>query len=86
MPKAPAGKTWVAPKDFTDVVTNNIHVVYRSTHDSGTSYGSAMPTFSDWPDAAAATQNGTPHGVAPILASGAWSPAGPDPTAASGEP
>ncbi|HTB60397.1 MAG TPA: non-reducing end alpha-L-arabinofuranosidase family hydrolase [Polyangia bacterium] len=66
-PKAPAGQTWVALKDFTDVVYNDVHIVYMSTHDTGTSYGSAMMTFSDWPDAATATQSVTPHGVAPTL-------------------
>jgi hypothetical protein len=66
-PKAPAGKTWVALKDFSDVVYNNMHIVYMSTHDTATSYGSAMFTFSDWSDAASATQSVTPHGVAPTL-------------------
>jgi hypothetical protein len=66
-PTAPAGKTWVALKDFSDVVYNNVHVVYMSTHDNATTYGSAMFMFSDWPDAATATQNVTPHGVAPTL-------------------
>jgi Glycosyl hydrolase family 62 len=66
-PKAPAGKTWVALKDFTDVVYNNMHIVYMSTHDDATTYGSAMFMFSDWPDAASATQVVTPHGVAPTL-------------------
>jgi hypothetical protein len=66
-PKAPAGKTWVALKDFSDVVYNNMHIVYMSTHDTATSYGSAMFTFSDWPNAATATQSVTPHGVAPTL-------------------
>jgi hypothetical protein len=66
-PKAPSGKTWVALKDFTNVVFNGMHIVYMSTHDTGTSYGSAMFTFADWPDAATATQNATPHGVAPTL-------------------
>jgi hypothetical protein len=66
-PMAPAGKTWVALKDFTNVVYNGLHIVYMSTHDTGTSYGSAMMTFSDWPDAASATQSVTPHGVAPTL-------------------
>ena len=66
-PNAPTGKTWVALKDFTDVVYNNMHIVYMSTHDTGTSYGSAMFTFGDWPGAATATQNVTPHGVAPTL-------------------
>src|SRR6185437_1211627 len=28
MPTAPAGKTWVALKDFSDVVMNGVHVVY----------------------------------------------------------
>ena len=66
-PKAPAGKTWVALKDFSDVVYNNMHIVYMSTHDTATSYGSAMFMFADWPDAASATQVATPHGVAPTL-------------------
>jgi hypothetical protein len=66
-PKAPAGKTWVALKDFSDVVYNNMHIVYMSTHDSATSYGSAMFMFGNWPDAATATQLVTPHGVAPTL-------------------
>jgi len=66
-PMAPAGKTWVALKDFTDVVYNGLHIVYMSTHDTGTTYASAMFSFSDWPDAATATQNVTPHGVAPTL-------------------
>jgi hypothetical protein len=66
-PMAPAGKTWVALKDFTNVVYNGLHIVYMSTHDTGTSYGSAMMTFSDWPAAASATQSVTPHGVAPTL-------------------
>jgi hypothetical protein len=66
-PKAPAGKTWVALKDFSDVVYNNMHIVYMSTHDTATSYGSAMFMFADWPDAASATQMVTPHGVAPTL-------------------
>jgi hypothetical protein len=66
-PKAPAGKTWIALKDFSDVVYNHMHIVYMSTHDTATSYGSAMFTFADWPDAATATQLATPHGVAPTL-------------------
>lgn len=66
-PKAPAGKTWVALKDFSDVVYNHMHIVYMSTHDSATSYGSAMFMFGNWPDAASATQLATPHGVAPTL-------------------
>ncbi len=66
-PKAPAGSTWVALKDFTNVVFNGVHIVYMSTHDDATSYGSGMFSFSDWSAAATATQNVTPHGVAPTL-------------------
>ena len=66
-PQAPAGKTWVALKDFSDVVYNHMHIVYMSTHDSATSYGSAMFMFGNWPDASKATQLATPHGVAPTL-------------------
>ena len=66
-PKAPAGQSWVALKDFSDVVYKDMHIVYMSTHDTATSYGSAMFTFSDWPDASSATQLPTPHGVAPTL-------------------
>ena len=66
-PMAPAGKTWVALKDFSDVVYNNMHIVYMSTHDTGTNYGSAMFMFSDWSTASSATQYVTPHGVAPTL-------------------
>ena len=66
-PTAPAGKTWVALKDFSDVVYNHMHIVYMSTHDTATSYGSAMFMFGNWPDAATATQLVTPHGVAPTL-------------------
>jgi len=66
-PKAPAGKTWVALKDFSDVVYNHMHIVYMSTHDTATSYGSAMFMFGNWPDASKATQLATPHGVAPTL-------------------
>ncbi len=66
-PQAPAGKTWVALKDFSDVVYNHMHIVYMSTHDTATSYGSAMFMFGNWPDASKATQLATPHGVAPTL-------------------
>ncbi len=66
-PKAPAGKAWVALKDFTEVVYNNKHIVYMTNHDAGSTWGAAMFTFSDWAEAATATQNTTPHGVAPTL-------------------
>ena len=60
--KAPAGRTWVALKDFSDVVYNNEHVVYMSTDNGSGSYGSAMMTFTDWPEAATATQIALPQG------------------------
>jgi hypothetical protein len=66
-PHAPAGSTWVALKDFSSVVFGGRHIVYMSTHDAATSYGSAMFTFSDWSATANAPQTPTPHGVAPTL-------------------
>jgi hypothetical protein len=47
---------WVSLKDFTSVVYNNQHIIYMTTHDTGTSWGAAMFTFADWPAAATATQ------------------------------
>jgi hypothetical protein len=44
-------------KDFSDVVFNNQHIVYMSTTNTGGTYGGAMMTFADWPQAGAATQN-----------------------------
>ena len=61
-PKSP----WVALKDFTHVFFNNQHIVYMSTHDDS-AYGSGMFSFADWPAAATATQQSSPHGVAPTL-------------------
>jgi hypothetical protein len=66
-PKGPAGTNWIALKDFTNVVFNNTHIIYMTTSDSKTSWGSGMFTFKDWPDASTATQFATPHGVAPTL-------------------
>jgi len=47
---------WVSLKDFTNVVYNNKHIIYMTTHDTGSSWGAAMFTFGDWPEAATATQ------------------------------
>ena len=65
-PIAQPTSPWVALKDFTHVFFNNQHIMYMSTHDQS-AYGSAMFKFSDWPAAATATQQKTPHGVAPTL-------------------
>ncbi|MBN2195702.1 MAG: hypothetical protein JW751_22970 [Polyangiaceae bacterium] len=59
---------WVSLKDFTTVVHDNLHVVYMTTHDTGSSWGAAMFTFSDWSEAASATQTALSRtAVAPTL-------------------
>jgi hypothetical protein len=59
---------WVSLKDFTNVVYNNQHIVYMTTHDTGSTWGSAMFTFADWPQAATATQTALSRtAVAPTL-------------------
>jgi hypothetical protein len=57
---------WVSIKDFSHVFYEGKHVVYMTTHDQS-NWGSAMMTFTDWPDAAAAPQTKTASGVAPTL-------------------
>ncbi len=47
---------WVSLKDFTHVIHDNQHIVYMTTHDTGSTWGAAMFTFGDWPQAATATQ------------------------------
>ena len=66
-PKGPGGTNWVALKDFTDLVYNGMHIVYMTTADSQSGWGSGMFMFKDWTDASTATQVATPHGVAPTL-------------------
>lgn len=59
---------WVSLKDFTYVLHEGKHIIYMTTHDTGTKWGSAMFTFDDWSDAASAPQLAmTTTTVAPTL-------------------
>jgi hypothetical protein len=49
---------WVSLKDFTTVVLNGQHIVYATTHDTGTTWEStSFSPFTNWSDMASATQN-----------------------------
>lgn len=67
-PLAQPRSGWVSLKDFTTAFHNNQHIVYMTTHDTGSSWGSAMFTVKDWSQAASAPQIALPRSaVAPTL-------------------
>ena len=55
-------------KDFTTARYNDQHIVYMTTHDTGSSWGAAMFMFGDWSEAATAPQTALSQStVAPTL-------------------
>ena len=68
-PLAQPRSGWVSLKDFTHAWYNGRHLVYATTHDYGTSWGSMnFGLFSNWSEMASAPQNPMPFSaVAPSL-------------------